>query len=814
MRPKLFAEVAVGASDVRGDRMFHYAVPRDLKAKIAVGQLVLVEFGRRELHGVVAGFNSTSPVSENKPVLDVVWEAPLLDGCGIKFLRWVAESYGATLSSCLESFLPANLKNYLDYSYSLSNQASIPLARDMGLEALKIAEVIRDRGSVSGKLLSELMGKSVSQRVVGELMSQELLVRRGRLSLPSLGVRTALLSVPIRQVHEAIAAMTRAPKRRALLEVLVEASGPVSVSDLLIRAGTTSSALKPLVDAGLVDIQTHANVCHMVPTRDRPRHLPDLEDLASCRVLEKFVGRKGHGVCLLLGEYEERSAVYVRAVQGVVSHGQQVLILAPTEREAQTLYQMLDGAGVGSVEFAGRAKTPVQRVGLWRAIRSGEVDVVVGIRSAVFAPLTRLGLIIVEREEDPNYKDRRGTRVQARDAAVQLGKLQSCPVVLGSDNPSVKTFYEVEKERYRFILMGGAKLLRATRMKVGRGWGSQRPAGVVDVVDMRSAACMGHGGVISEHLHRGLVAVTKGRSGAILFVNRRGSAALTLCQECGFTFGCRNCSTSMVHHRSSRSLVCHICNERQPIPQSCPACGGSRLHLWGHGTEAVSQTLKRLFPRERVERLDSDIEPRLTESIADGFRRGAVRFLVGTTTLFKVAESLRGSLLGVVQADLGLGFPDYTASESVFRTLMRLRRCVVGGGMDGRVILQTIMPEHHVVEAMRVGSYVNFFRSELEIRRAHQFPPFRRLVRFVYSHKSSEKARREAELLFERLRLVMSDSGRTSVQFMGPAPAFRHRSRGRYSWHLIVLGTFEDLATLASVPHRGWVVDADPVQFY
>ena len=182
--------------------------------------------------------------------------------------------------------------------------------------------------------------------------------------------------------------------------------------------------------------------------------------------------------------------------------------------------------------------------------------------------------------------------------------------------------------------------------------------------------------------------------------------------------------------------------------------------------------------------------------------------------LFKVADSLSSGLLGVVQADLGLGFPDYTAPERVFQTLMRLRRCVVGGGMDGRMVVQTIMPEHHVVEATRIGSYLKFFRPEVEIRRAHEFPPFRRLVRFIYSHKSSEKARIEAETLVERLRLAMSESGGAGVQFMGPAPAFRYRERGQYRWHIMALGTGEDLASLVSLPHRGWVVDADPVDLY
>ena len=803
----------MNAPDVRGARTFHYRVPGDLETTIAAGQLVVVGFGRRQLHGIVTGFASSSPVAETKPILDVAWEAPLLHSRALKFLGWLADTYGAPLSTCVGSLLPANIEKYFDYSYSLCDARPDSLGAELTPEARRLVDMLWAGEVLSGAALSKSMGKAAA-RAIAELTDAGLIARHARLSLPSVGIRTAGLAVSIPEASEAVLGMARAPKRQALLKQLARNPGATPVTELLRRAGASWSALKPLVEAGLVKIQTRHSLHQPDPMKPGERYLPDLDDKASWAALETFIDREGHGVGLLLGEPRERSAAYARAVERVAGTGRQVLVLAPTEREAEKLHGALAGRVGGQVEFFASARTPSQRVGLWRAIRAGEIDVLVGARSAVFAPLNRLGLIIVEREEDRNYKDRRSTRVQARDAAIQLGRLHSCPVVLGSETPSVETFHEVEKERYRFILMGGIELLRATRMKVGRGWGSQRPAGVVDVVDMRSAPRMGHGGMISEHLHSGLASIPAQGGRAVLFVNRRGSASLTVCQDCGYTFGCKNCSTNLVQHRLSRSLVCHVCNQREPVPRSCPDCGSRRLRLWGHGTEAVAETLKRLFPRERVERIDGDVPLESIETMADGFRRGAIRFLVGTTMLFKVADSLNSGLLGVVQADLGLGFPDYTAPERVFQTLMRLRRCVLGGGMDGRMIVQTIMPEHHVVEAIRTGSYLRFFRPELEIRRTHEFPPLRRLARFVYAHKSSDKARTEAETLVERLRLKMAESGAGGVQLLGPAPAFRYRERGRYRWHIMALGASEDLTPLIALPHRGWVVDADPVDMY
>ena len=529
----LFAEVAVSAPDVRGARTFHYSVPDNLETTIAAGQLVVVGFGRRQLHGIVTGFASSSPVADTKPILDVIWEAPLLHSRALKFLSWLAETYGAPLSTCLGSLLPANIEKYFDYIYSLCDAEPDSSGLELTSEAGKLLDMLRSGQAVSGATLSRSMGKAATARAVAELTEAGLITRHARLSLPSVGIRTAALAVSIPEASEAILGMARAPKRQALLKQLARNPGPAPVTELLRRAGASWSALKPLVEAGLVKIETQHSLCQPDPMKPGEHHLPDLDDEASWAALETFIDREGHGVGLLLGEPRERLTAYARAVERVAGTGRQVLILAPTEREAEKLHDALAGRVGGQVEFFARARTPSQRVGLWRAIRAGEVDVLVGARSAVFAPLNRLGLIIVEREEDRNYKDRRGTRVQARDAAIQLGRLHSCPVVLGSETPSVETFHEVEKECYRFILMGGTEMLRATRMKVGRGWGSQRPAGVVDVVDMRAAPRMGHGGMISEHLHSGLARVAAEGGRAVLFVNRRGSASLTVCRDCG-----------------------------------------------------------------------------------------------------------------------------------------------------------------------------------------------------------------------------------------------------------------------------------------
>jgi primosomal protein N' (replication factor Y) len=266
-----------------------------------------------------------------------------------------------------------------------------------------------------------------------------------------------------------------------------------------------------------------------------------------------------------------------------------------------------------------------------------------------------------------------------------------------------------------------------------------------------------------------------------------------------------------VQHRSIESLVCHSCNHRQPAPRRCPECSAGRLRLWGHGTESVLGALRALLPLERVDRIDSNLPLEQVRAVAEGFRRGAIRVLVGTSLLFSVEAALKADFLGIVQADIGLTFPDFTAPERVFQQLMRLRQAVLGGDPEGRMVVQSLMPDHHAIEATRIGSYLKFYRSEIAVRQEHDFPPFTRLARFIYTHRDATNARTEALRLAELLNGVLAENPDSSVQLMGPAPCFRARERGAYRWHILAYGPDEQVTPLLAVPHRGWTVDVDPV---
>ena len=808
--PAPFAEVAVGAAEVRGPRTFHYSVPASLDARLVPGQLVLVEFGKRHLHGVVMTRGDQCPVADPKPVLDIIWDTPFLDRRRLEFARWFATRFGASMAEAVENLLPANIARYITLYYVPRDGAAPDTPADLTAAERRTLDRLRADGPMSTAEIAASIGKTVATKGLPRMVNAGWLRRWTELELPAGGTVSASLLLSPPDLERAIVDLARAPKQRALLRALAKLVGPVPVKELLSLAEAGHSSLKALQRAGHVRIENVYRIPEPPPATPATAGLREASS-ADWRSLETFLDRDGHGVCVLLGDLARRISSYVQAIEKTLAARRQALVLAPTEREARVLYEQIAATLSGQVAFSGDARTPGSRVGLWRAARAGEIDVYVGPRFAVYAPLTRLGLVIVDREEDRSYKEPSGGRVQARDAAIELGRAHLCPVVLGTATPAVETFYNVESERYRFILMQSDDLLRQSSMKVGRGWGSLGPAGTVDIVDMRTAPVMGHGGMLAEEFFTPLKDTLSKGGKAVLLVNRRGSASMTICSECGFVFTCPDCDNRLVQHRSIGSLVCHSCNHRQPAPRGCPECGSGRLRLWGHGTESVVGALRALMPLERVDRIDSNLPLELVRTVAEGFRRGAIRVLVGTSLLFSIEAALKADFLGIVQADIGLTFPDFTAPERVFQMLMRLRRSVLGGDLDGRMFIQTLMPHHHAIEAVRIGSYLKFFRSEIAIRQEHDFPPFSRLARFIYTHRENSTARQESLRLVGSLNGVLAGLPESSVQLMGPAPCFRSRERGAYRWHILAYGPDEQVTPLLAVPHRGWTVDVDPV---
>ncbi len=492
-----------------------------------------------------------------------------------------------------------------------------------------------------------------------------------------------------------------------------------------------------------------------------------------------------------------KTEVYLEAIKTALGQGKGAIVLIPEiSLTPQTVARF-------SIHFPGRvavlhsALTPAERGREWRRVRAGEVDVVVGSRSAIFAPMRNIGVVVVDEEDSTSYKQYdRVPRYHAVEVARRLGRVLSVPVVLGSATPRLETYHQAQPA-------GPITMLRLPKRYGNR----LLPA--VTVVDLREELARGNRSPFSRALAESVGEALAQRGQVILFLNRRGVSSVVLCRTCGESLGCPDCSVSLTLHASQHALVCHYCGYQMPLPELCPSCGGKVLRALGAGTERVEAEARSLWPQARILRMDRDtvLHRDAHREIYQAFAERRADLLIGTQMVAKGWDLPGVRLVGIVNADIALHFPDFRASEKTFSLLTQVAGRAGRGDEPAQVILQTYSPEHPAVLRAVDHDYEGFAGIELEARRQLGFPPFSRMVVLTKSAVQEEQARRECEVEVARLAPLARAVG---VEVLGPSPAFIPKLRTLYRWQITLRG-----ATLEGVREhlpigRGWAVDIDP----
>jgi primosomal protein N' (replication factor Y) len=493
-----------------------------------------------------------------------------------------------------------------------------------------------------------------------------------------------------------------------------------------------------------------------------------------------------------------KTEVYLQALAAIIAQGKRGIVLVPEiALTAQAILRFV-GRFPDRVAIIHSALTSGERYDEWRRIRTGKVDVVIGSRSALFSPLPNLGIIILDEEHEPAYKqNERKPTYHARDAAIFLGQLLHIPVVLGSATPSVESFFHADRGEYQLV-------------ELHHRIGATLPP--VEVIDLRNELLAGNTSIFSRRLHSELEQVLLKGQQAILYLNRRGAASCILCRECGFVAMCDHCDMPLTYHSTERILLCHYCNGQNNILHFCPQCNSQSIRYFGLGTEKVEDTIARHFPSARLLRWDRDTAKhrRTHEQLLDRFANREADILVGTQMIAKGLDLSGVTLVGVISADIALMLPDFSASERAFTLLTQVAGRAGRGEEAGKVIIQTFNPQHFCIDAASRHDYHEFYSAEIEARRRYGYPPFRQFVKFTYSHANRRRAQNEALLLRETLDQCIDRLGLAQTDIVGPAPAVIERIRGKYRWQMIARGP--DLHPLLSVIDTpGWEVDIDPV---
>ncbi len=551
---------------------------------------------------------------------------------------------------------------------------------------------------------------------------------------------------------------------RALTAVFPGCRGVVS--GLARRGLVTFSERPPYPDATAPTLGQAASSVTLLPEQAQA-----VEALTAAVARREFTPFLLHGVTA-----SGKTEVYLAAAAATLDLGRQVLVLAPEIALTHPLAREFRRRFGDRVALLHSGLSEAQRLAQWRRLLAGEADIAVGARSAVFAPLKAPGLIVVDEEHDPAYKHEGGLPYQARDVALCRGKLQKAAVVLVSATPAVATFYRAEAGHL-------------TRLTLPRRV-TPRDLPQVELVDMRRERGSRGLTVISQPLAQALSDTLARREQALLFLNRRGYAAVLFCLMCGHVLTCRHCSVALTYHRAAEALLCHYCGYRLAPPEVCPQCRSSLLKRYGLGTEKVEAEVRRLFPTARVARLDRDVAPHSGKAVftLEAVARGELDILVGTQMITKGHHFPGVTLVGVIAGDLSLFFPEYHAGERTFQLLAQVAGRAGRGEAPGLVLIQTYNPEHYVFQTVRTQDYRAFYEAEIQARRRLGYPPFTRLALLRLSGPEEERVADAARRLARDLsrRLAADPELNRLVRLLGPAPAGVAKLKGRHRWQLLL----------------------------
>jgi primosomal protein N' (replication factor Y) len=773
--PVGIARVAV-IPPIPGHDLLAYSVPASLAARLREGMRVLVPLGSRQVTGIVLGLGDDLPAVKLRDVLDVLDDSPFFSPELLALCRFAASHYLAPLGEVLATALLAGLRAQSHRVIRRREPGEPRAVTRIGAEIL--------RRLPSGRhVRATLLGRGIRSSSFYEALRS--LAADGWIAIEETPPR-APASIRYEKVwkiardltnEERAALERRAKSQSSLLKRLADA-GAEGLAARVLSSPSAAAALRGLHARGLVRFERVETYRSVVPRPERvdPPLAPNSAQREAIDAIAESAARRSFEPFLLQGVTGSgKTEVYLQVAARVLADGRGVLVLVPEIALTHDLVQRFCARFGASVALLHSALSDSERFDEWRRLARREARVAIGVRSAVFAPLPDLGLVIVDEEHDAAYKQEEGLRYNARDLAIVRARDSSCPAVLGSATPSIETYHNARTGRYH--------LLRLSE-RVER-----RPLPLVELIDLKTERPEGDPPVLAPRLRDAIVANYSAGGQTLLFINRRGYAHYLRCTLCGAVMGCPNCSVTLTFHLRRRQVRCHHCDYSVPAPDLCPECASPHLRDFGIGTEQVEGVLRALIPTARIARLDRDTTARkgaLARMLGD-WGAGRVDVLVGTQMVTKGHDVPGVTLVGVVASDQTLNFPDFRAAERTFQILTQVAGRAGRGDQAGRVLVQTYRPTHYAVRFAVDHDFAGFAEHELRYREALGYPPYSKLANLRFDGIDASRVEKVARATAERLRTANTKLPRTrQAAILGPAPAPLERLRGRYRWQVLV----------------------------
>lgn len=787
------------------DRPFTYLLPETLRHRVQPGSRLIVPFGTRKLTGVALRAHNQDPQVQTKEALKLLDADPVFDDQLLALGRWVAGYYCAPLGEVLRGMAPLAGEIRRTRIWALTERG-VDVVRQMlmgeagtepaveilrALEARPLSEATLERKAPQARRILRNLQKK------GLVEQESELAEKDPLRAPAARLRVEFAGRPTDvKLNKA---------ERELIAFLELHPGSHNLGELEQQVKSAGTAARSLARRKLMELRPEALASST--NWARPIHELNQHQQAALNPIRVAVEARRFQTFLLHGVTGSgKTEVYLRAIDAALQFGRGTLLMVPEIALTPAVAGQFHSRFGDRVAILHSAFNESERATQWRRLRSGEATVAVGTRSAVFAPVKDLGLIIVDEEHDGSYKQEETPRYNGRDVAIMRAKMLNATVVLGSATPSLESRYNVER---------GKSSLLEIPARIG-----DRPLPEVKIVDMREEFLeTRQNALFSRELVHAVQAKIEAREQVILLMNRRGFSSSVACRSCGQKIQCVNCAVALTWHKRDSRLLCHYCNYAMRVPQVCPECGSDHIYFLGSGSEKVEEELHRSFAGARIARLDRDTVSTKNkyEEVLGGFRDGAFDILVGTQMIAKGHDIPNVTMVGVVSADIGLGMPDFRAAERTFQLLTQVAGRAGRHHLPGTVLIQTINPDHYAIRFAAEQDYAKFYAKELEFRRLMRYPPFCALANVVVRAEKQEEAMR----LSGELSMLLTPPGE-GMKVLGPAEAPVSRLKNEYRYQALVktvsrpklnelLGRIRAHALEQKWPATALVVDVDPL---
>ena len=770
------------------DLAFTYVIPDRLKSIVHCGSRVVAPLRRRLLEGVIVALLHEPVLPDHS--IEIKYLSDCLDGPPtfspelITLTKWMAGYYLSSHGEALNCAVPATIRSHRRRMVHL-------LATDEQIEALgkrapvqaEILRTLRTFGSLSPNQLTARLrgGNSRLNRALSILQGKGLVEIKSDLSIKTKPKTEKIVSLAksVPEIESAIESFTKqATKQIEILRSLLETKTSISTSEITQQARTSLTTLRQLEKKKLIKIdsvEVLRNPLSLEPVSPTRASILNADQLPALKAIQGAIENNQHEVFLLHGVTGSgKTEVYMQAINRVIECGRGAIVLVPEIALTPQMVSRFVGRFGSRVAILHSNLSDGERFDQWHRIRMGNADIVVGPRSAVFAPVVNLGIIVVDEEHETSYKQEdTAPRYHARDVAAKRSELANCPLVLGSATPSLESFYRAQLGEYHLLSLPS----RVNNIKMPP----------VRIVDMCNELKQNNRTIFSTMLRNDIKDRLAKNEQIILFLNRRGFSSYVFCRACGFAERCDNCSISLTFHFDTKLMMCHHCGDARATSNLCPQCGSAYMRYFGLGTEQVERDTIKAFPQACVKRMDADSTSRKDAhlKILEAFKSREIDILVGTQMIAKGLDFPNVTLVGVISADTALNFPDFRAGERSFNLLTQVAGRSGRGKAGGDVIIQTYMPKHYSVQASKTHDYQSFYRQEIAYREELFYPPLTHAATLLLRGEVEADVIRLANTIFERLKMLKTQRF-PDVEIRGPVAAPLSKIMGKFRWHFFL----------------------------